>query len=357
MYAAQLRLFYRPEMVLEHDTARNYSKSPLKPQLFVDFLRRYDLLKHFVMWSEWPPFRRDDFLVAHTERYVDAFFSGREPLASSNRLAWSEQFADSVRYTNASLYHALRAAVAEPGHIAFSPTSGFHHATPRAGSGFCTFSGQVIASVKLYRRHGLAGAYIDLDGHYGNSIEDSRAFVPELNEAIPRGCNVNPQGKHEAYLADLTDKLRWLRGQLLQKRIHYIVFAHGADSHEWDNLGGQCTTAEWLEASRLVYRMLDETSRTLRKPVPLVLSLFGGYRRDHYDSVLSLHAADAAICLSILCHQEVGYQAEVRRPAQLPMSSSLLQRMYQDGTFGRREVAKLSPPRGGITPDARIVSK
>ena len=37
------------------------------------------------------------------KKYVDSFFCGKEPLASSNGLKWNSQFADSVRFTNASL--------------------------------------------------------------------------------------------------------------------------------------------------------------------------------------------------------------------------------------------------------------
>jgi len=309
-----MRLYYRPEMVLKRDSHDNFSKSPLKPMLFVEFLREKALLEQFEVVSDWPPFEPQDFLVAHTERYVHDFFEGKEPLASSNGLNWTEQFSDSVRYTNASLYHAIWGAVRSPDVVSFSPSSGFHHATPRAGSGFCTFSGQVIASVKLYRQQGLSGAYIDLDGHYGNSIEDSRPFVDDLEFAIPPGCNINPRGTNAAYLRDLRDKLKWLRGLLLAEKIHYVVYPHGTDSHEWDDLGGQVTTEEWIAASRLVYTMVREVSQALAKPVPLILALFGGYRDDHYDSVLSLHAADAALCLSVLCGQPLSYEPEVKEP-------------------------------------------
>jgi acetoin utilization deacetylase AcuC-like enzyme len=314
-YRGNIRLYYRPEMALETDSETNFSKSPLKPLLFVEFLKKKHLLQYFEIVADWPPFEREDFLIAHTERYVSDFFDGKEPLASSNGLAWSEQFADSVRYTNASLYYAIYGAVKNPAAVSLSPSSGFHHATPRAGSGFCTFSGQVIASVKLYRQWGLSGAYIDLDGHYGNSIEDSRPFVRDLKFAIPPGCNINPSGKNSAYLRDLRDKLRGLRELLLADKIHYVVYPHGGDSHEWDDLGGQCTTKEWMHASRLVYTMVREVSHSLSRPIPLVMALFGGYRDDDYDSVLSLHAADAALCLSVLCGRPLAYRPEVKKPA------------------------------------------
>ena len=113
-----------------------------------------------------------------------------------------------MRYTNASLYHAIEHAVAHPEQVTFSPTSGFHHARPAAGSAFCTFSGQVIAAIKIFREHRLVGAYLDLDGHFGNSIEDSRTFVADLNQAIPPGCNINPDGDHADYLDSLNAESR-----------------------------------------------------------------------------------------------------------------------------------------------------
>jgi acetoin utilization deacetylase AcuC-like enzyme len=245
-----------------------------------------------------------DFLLAHTPEYVDAFFAGRRPLCEPNRLAWSPQFADSVRYTNASLYHAIEHAVAHPEQVTFSPTSGFHHARPAAGSGFCTFSGQVIAAVKMFREHRVVGAHIDLDGHFGNSIEDSRNFVPDLNQALPPGCNINPDGDYADYLDSVKENLAELEVRLARGEVNYVVFAHGADSHEADDLGGQCTTTEWLEASALVYGMLDRVSKQLGRPVPLTLALFGGYREDNYEAVLRLHAADLVRCLQIVCRNQ-----------------------------------------------------
>ena len=299
-----IHLFYRPEQVLAVDIAENFSKSPQKPRLLLDFLSRRGLDRYFVRHDDWPSFQRQDFLLAHTPEYVDAFFAGRRPLCEPNRLAWSSQFADSVRYTNASLYHAIEHAVAHPEQVTFSPTSGFHHARPAAGSGFCTFSGQVIAAVKMFREHRVVGAHIDLDGHFGNSIEDSRTFVADLNQAIPLSCNINPGGDHTDYLDSLKEHLAALEGRLARNEVHYVVFAHGADSHEDDDLGRQCTTTEWLETSRLVYRMLDRVSQQLGRPVPLTLALFGGYRSDNYEAVLRLHTADLIRCLQIVCRSQ-----------------------------------------------------
>ena len=208
------------------------------------------------------------------------------------------------------MYHAIEAANNDPSTITFSPTSGFHHAHPGSGSGFCTFSGQVIAATKLYRDRGLRGAFLDLDGHFGNSIEDARGFVTDLNESIK--FNINPRGSHKVYIADLKKSLAELEIAFLEKEVDYVVWCHGADSHEWDQLGHQCSTAEWILCSKLFYswvRMMEENHGIV---VPVTLSLFGGYRDDDYDSVLSLHTGDIQQCLEILCGQVVEYSLEVK---------------------------------------------
>ncbi|HRG45082.1 MAG TPA: hypothetical protein PLX69_03435 [Leptospiraceae bacterium] len=309
MYNNKINLIYRKEMVSELKVGS--SKSPNKPEYLLDFLTRNKLNIHFNLFEEWEAFTAEDFYLAHTKKYVDSFFAGKEPLASSNGLNWNPQFADSVRYTNASLFQAIEQSILHPEMIQFSPTSGFHHANPNGGSAFCSFSGQVIASVKIWKQYKLKGAYIDLDGHFGNSIEDSKAFIKGLKEIIP--YNINPYGAHDVYLENLVRDLTLLVNDLQAGKIDYVVFCHGADSHEWDDLGFQCTTDEWLKCSELVYHMIKRVSKKMGKPIPLTLSLFGGYRSDDYNSVLSLHTSDLCKCLDTLCGQDIRYLPVVRR--------------------------------------------
>ncbi|MDJ1482981.1 hypothetical protein QNI16_20935 [Cytophagaceae bacterium YF14B1] len=312
MRKAQLYTFYTPHMVLDKN-GKNVSRSPQKPKLLLNFLERHKLSSYINLQNNFPPFAQEDFYLAHTEHYVDSFFAGKKPLAISNNLDWSPQFAESIRYTNASLYYAIKHAVTHPDEICFSPVSGFHHAIPPAGVGYCTFSGQVIASVRLFRELGLRGAYIDLDGHFGNSIEDSRSFVSDLSLAVPRGIgNINPGDNHQKYMSNLRRELGLLRDAILEKRIDYVVFCHGADSHEDDDTRGQCTTEEWLECSSLFYEFVQKIDQKRQKPLPLVLCLFGGYRKDDYNSVLSLHTSDLVTCLNTLCGQQILFEPVVK---------------------------------------------
>jgi len=303
MHDSKILTFYRPEMA---QFAISMSKSPSKPRLLMEFLEKQGLSMYFEMNPVFEPFKREDFLLAHTEKYVDAFMEGVEPLCSANDISWTPEFRDSVTYTNSSFYHALRHACLNPRTITFSPTSGFHHAWPEAGKGFCTFSGQVIASTKIFRELGMPGCYIDLDGHFGNSIEDSRYFVPDLHKSIPVGFNVNPAGSSAIYMFNLKQSLIKVEEALVSGKVQYVVFAHGADSHVKDDFDFYCklSTDQWLECADLVVGCVKSAEKRLGKPVPMMLALFGGYRKDNYDAVLTLHSQSLSKVIKNMCEPE-----------------------------------------------------
>lgn len=295
-YKDIIETFYRPEMC-PPEAVSAISQSPLKPKRMIDFIKARGAQDAFLLNLDWEPFNHDDFLPAHTLAYINNFFNEIGNY-NSNGLRWSPELANSVRYTNASLYHAIKNSLDNPDTISFSPTSGFHHATPYSGGGFCTFSGQAIAALKLFGDRLVRGAFIDLDGHFGNSIGDTAQYNPTITHAVLH--NINPTGRHVEYLHDLERQLTDLKADLLSGKVQYVVMCHGADSHEKDQLGGQVTTEEWYEASRLVYKMIADVSKQLNKPVPLTIALFGGYRADNYDAVLELHLGDLQIAYNIL---------------------------------------------------------
>ena len=92
-----------------------------------------------------------------------------------------------------------------------------------------------------------------------------------------------------------------MKRRILAGKVHYVVFAHVADSHIDDDLGGQCDTAHWLACAELFSTWVNEVSLEIGKPLPVTLALFGGYRTDDYNIVLDLHLASIERCRSILC--------------------------------------------------------
>ena len=294
----KIKSFYTPKQVCTKMSA-SFSKSPLKPKLLMEKIENTGLGSHFDIIDYFQPIKKSDFYIAHTKEYVDNVFNMKGNY-KSNALPWSKELVNSLHYTTGSLLAAKRHAIQNPDQLCFAPVSGMHHAHPDSGSGFCTFSGQVISAIKIFSEFGLSGAYLDLDGHYGNSIEDAYSFNPTLLKAIPKGCNVNPQGRNNSYLEDFKDKLKHVEEMILSNKVHYVVFCHGADSHDEDDLGGQLDTANWLKAAEIFSNWINDVSTKLCKRVPVVLCLFGGYRKDNYDFVLDLHIKSLLTCQKII---------------------------------------------------------
>jgi acetoin utilization deacetylase AcuC-like enzyme len=258
-----------------------------------------DGYENFDIVDDFKPIKKSDFYIAHTKEYVNNVYN-KTGNYSSNGLPWSKELVSSLTYTTGSLLAAKRHAIQNPGELCFAPISGMHHARPDSGVGFCTFSGQVISAIKIYEEFGLSGAYLDLDGHFGNSIEDTYKFNPLLEKAIPRGCNINPTGTNLSYLNDFTVKLKGLEKMILNDMVHYVVFAHGADSHEDDDLCGHLNTKCWIDAAEIFSKWVNDVSNKLGKPLPVVLCLFGGYRHDDYNFVLDLHLKSLLTCSRII---------------------------------------------------------
>lgn len=295
-----LTFYTKQQVCFDNIQTASFSKSPLKPYLLMQRMKKKGLTSAFRLQSNFQPLTKADFELAHTETYVHNVFNG-EGNYRSNSLPWSKNLVHSVGYTNASLYEAKKYALLHPQTVCFAPVSGMHHAQPERGSGFCTFSGQVISAIKLYEAFGAIGAYFDLDGHFGNSIEDSRWFNPTINLAIPKGCNVNPSGTNESYVESFQKGLAHVGALIKAGKIHYVVFAHGADSHEDDDIGGGCDTKHWLQCAQLFSDWVNAISAEIAKPLPVTLALFGGYRSDNYEAVLDLHLKSLLTCSRIIC--------------------------------------------------------
>jgi len=300
----KIKTFYTEKQVcFDSIREKSYSQSPLKPALLIEKITKGPHAEMLDVVGEFQPIAKEDYKLAHTEEYVNNVFNKTGNYAS-NSLPWSQNLVDSLPYTTGSLYAASKHAIENPETVCFAPISGMHHARPRGGSGFCTFSGQVVSAIKIYQETGMSCAYFDLDGHFGNSIEDTREFNPLLNKAIPEGCNINPVGYNATYVSDFIDSLRHVGQLILAGKIHYVVFAHGADSHEDDDLGGQVGTEFWEMCAEEFAKWVNKISEMMGKPLPVVLALFGGYRKDDYDTVLNLHIKSLSHCSNIICGNE-----------------------------------------------------
>jgi acetoin utilization deacetylase AcuC-like enzyme len=261
-----------------------YSPSADKPAAVVS-----DWLESLPITCErFVPATRDHLLLAHDAGYVDAVLSGRTVNGHGNR---DLRIAQSCLWTCGSLMAAAKAALSA--RITCSPSSGFHHAGPSSGGGFCTFNGLVVTARHLLRTREVSGVLIlDWDAHYGDGTDKC------LRDRDDGGAI-----RHWTFGAELSSvDGQFLHGGLSVERVYesaaqairraaadgfgIVLYQAGADPHMDDPLGGHMTAQQMQRRDRMVFRTAVEVG------IPVAWNLAGGYQREPDGSipkVLALH--------------------------------------------------------------------
>lgn len=74
----------------------------------------------------------------------------------------------------------LAADLLADGGVVYSPAGGTHHGRPARASGFCYFNDPVLG-ILAFLDQGLARiAYLDIDAHHGDGVEDAFAWDPRV---------------------------------------------------------------------------------------------------------------------------------------------------------------------------------
>ncbi|UCG82847.1 MAG: acetoin utilization protein AcuC [Dehalococcoidia bacterium] len=164
----------------------------------------YELLMHYKAFDSpdstlLAPEEVDEtpLLTFHTSDYINAVrsLSNGENKYNPTRYNFS-QFGDnpvypgmyelSITVVGASLKAAELVSNGEVD-VAFNCSGGLHHAAPDHASGFCVFNDVVIA-IKYLLSQGLKVAYIDIDAHHGDGVQDAfyesdRVLTVSLHES------------------------------------------------------------------------------------------------------------------------------------------------------------------------------
>jgi acetoin utilization deacetylase AcuC-like enzyme len=276
-----LPVFFRSEQNVESNNS--YSPSAGKPkQALADWVKKFPSQ---IEVRSFEPVTRDTLCLAHDPAYIDGLLACELPNGFNNH---NPDVAASIPYTVGSLVAACRHAV-ENRTIAVSPTSGFHHANYRYGSGFCSVNGLVIAALEL-RRLGLVKnvLIIDGDGHYGDGTDsciaatNSSSWIKQITatkhyetagEFFKRIDIKSLMSKYEEFWQDIGSTL--------------VIYQAGADAWKSDPLGAGLFA---LDELRRRDEQIIHMARKYR--VPLAINLAGGYSKDASGSiepVLKIH--------------------------------------------------------------------
>jgi acetoin utilization protein AcuC len=157
--------------------------SPTRLQYTYELLRAYHAFNRRDSKVVVPKMADESSLYSfHTKQYVEAVrcFSRGDRLCDAIKFNFSDSgdnpiypgmYEVSTRIVGGSLKAANMVAQGEV-EVAFNPAGGGHHAAPDHASGFCIFNDIVIA-IKHLLTKGLRVAYIDIDAHHGDGVQDA----------------------------------------------------------------------------------------------------------------------------------------------------------------------------------------
>jgi acetoin utilization deacetylase AcuC-like enzyme len=272
-----IAVFYDEAMIAENES---YSPAASKPRIVVHACLQQHLS---IEIKGFPPVTREDLFLAHHPEYVSGVLEGRIPNGFSN---FSKDVARSLPYTSGAMLAAARHALDHG--IACAPVGGFHHAHFDVGSGFCTFNGLMVTTIKLLNEGRVRRVMIlDTDQHLGDGTDDilTRLSLYDRVEHLSFGRLYKIPEEADSYLRRLRNVVSDLAGYDL------ILYHSGADTHVDDPLGGVLTTKQMMMRDRMVF----EAARA--GGVPLAWCLSGGYQKP-LSKVVDLHVNTMKECIA-----------------------------------------------------------
>lgn len=238
------------------------------------------------------PATREQLLLVHTADWVHKLERGRLSYREVLKLEipYSRRMVEGAFLAAGGTLLAARLALASG--AGFNIGGGFHHAFASYGEGFCAVN-DVAVAVRALQREGLLkkALIVDVDVHHGNGTAEIFGADPDVFTLSIHHFNnypaVKPPSTIDIHLEDGagdTEYLARLRpaceAAVLGFRPEILLYVAGVDPYEDDQLGGLSLTKEGLfTRDRLVFDL------ALRKHVPVVVTLAGGYARSTADTV------------------------------------------------------------------------
>lgn len=237
----------------------------------------------------------------HSERYLEAFEYGIEPLASSQGIAWSPRIRDA---SYAMLAGQLAAVEHALGHgIAMNLARGFHHAVFERGAGFCPLNGLALVA---HRHPGLKVFVVDCDEHGGNGTEEYAARLPNLYNASMFGTRFGCIGNARSWPYEVRlardgrrahlAALQRIEARVREVRPDLLLYQAGADSHEHDP-----KSRSGFSARALAERDLRVFAMARRLAIPVVVVVAGGYQ--DADAIARINATTVRSAMRVFARQ------------------------------------------------------
>ncbi len=272
----QAALVYTPGFS-EYDLGPSHPLKPIRVARTYDLIRSCGLLRgRSVAVVEPQAAGEDAIALIHTRAYVEAVraaSAGRTErrfldygLGTGDNPIIDGMYEASALISGASI-QAADLVVDGKAEVAFNPAGGLHHAHRARASGFCVFNDPAIAIAHVLKKcgDGVRVAYIDIDAHHGDGVQEAfyrrkdvltisihesgrylfptTGSVDEIGEGDGKGYAVNlplsPYTGDEAYVWAFKEIVPPLIGAF---QPDFICTQLGADTHFQDPLTHLCCT-------------------------------------------------------------------------------------------------------------------
>jgi acetoin utilization deacetylase AcuC-like enzyme/acyl-CoA hydrolase/GNAT superfamily N-acetyltransferase len=223
---------------------------------------------------------------SHNPAFIDA-------LEEANSGVWKDKFAqfnlggdecpvfpglfDYVLLYSSATVTGVDLITYDNANVVFNPLGGFHHASRSHAEGFCYVNDAIVA-IDMFLARGFRVAYIDIDAHHGNGVQDAyykddrvltvslhqtgkslypwSGFETEIGEDIGRGFTMNiplPDETDDEAFEKMFDRVVTPAVTLFAPSV--VVAVIGADTHKNDPLAALNLTNNGMEVA--VMRLRD----------------------------------------------------------------------------------------------------
>ncbi|KAF2361709.1 Histone deacetylase domain [Trinorchestia longiramus] len=160
-----------------------------KASMVHELIKAYGLLEKMTTVPSWPA-SEDEVKLFHSSEYV-AFLKTAQPALSNQQSHEEEQIEDDfglgfdcpvlpslwsmARHLAGGSLTGAKLLTSGSARVAINWCGGWHHAQRDSASGFCYVNDIVLAILHL-RQHFMRVAYVDLDVHHGDGVEDAFSY-------------------------------------------------------------------------------------------------------------------------------------------------------------------------------------
>ncbi len=168
--------------ITQYEYEPSHPFKPLRAKLMNELLNRYGLIFEQNQRIIDPPVMAEELLyLFHSRDYIELLKKGEkgefdvEMLRAGLGTQDNPVFKAMYRFAllaSSGTYQGAMMLYRQEARLVFNPFGGFHHAGRNHAEGFCYINDIAVAITDLTRK-GWRVAYVDIDAHHGNGIQDA----------------------------------------------------------------------------------------------------------------------------------------------------------------------------------------